>query len=198
MKISINEKVLSENNLTLNEYLILLFNTRGGDMHQCISSLIEKGWANRDLFDDTKIVLSDNNRTRVLDVMLDSDKLVESKQDEFNDLANKLREIFPEGRKPGTTYSWRGSTIEVARKLKNLVVKYGCEFTANEAIEATKAYVEHWKNDPKYMKLLKYFILKTPRNNDGDVEVQSDLMAYIQNKNMTDPQQPDNWAIDLV
>lgn len=197
MKLAINEKILAENNLTLNEYLFLLFNAKGGDVHECIASLIAKGWAGADLFDDTKVVLSDNTRGKVFDVLIDSDKLVEDKQDEFIALANELKEIFPEGRKAGTTYSWRGSTAEIAKKLKNLVVKYGCTFTREEAIEATKAYVASFNGDYKYMKLLKYFLLKTPRNNNGDVEVESDFMAYLENKGAAE-EHNGNWAVDLA
>lgn len=197
MKWTIDERILAKNGITIQEYLFLLFNAKGGDVHQCVSSLVAKGWGNEDLFDDTKLVLSDNVKDKVFGILVDSDKLVDNKEDEFNDLANKLRELFPEGRKPGTTYSWRGSTIEVSRKLKNLVVKYGCNFTAEEAIEATKAYVESFNGDYKFMKLLKYFILKTPRNNDGGVEVQSDLMTFIQNKQMGQHVNG-NWAVDLA
>lgn len=197
MKLAIDEKILAKNNLTLNEYLFLLFNAKGGDVHECIASLIAKGWAGADLFNDTKVVLSDNTRGKVFDVLIDSDKLVEDKQDEFIALANELKEIFPEGRKAGTTYSWRGSTAEIAKKLKNLVVKYGCTFTREEAIEATKAYVASFNGDYKYMKLLKYFLLKTPRNNNGDVEVESDFMAYLENKGAAE-EHNGNWAVDLA
>lgn len=197
MKLAIDEKILAENNLTLNEYLFLLFNARGGDVHECIASLIAKGWAGADLFDDTKIVLSDNTKENVFNVLVDSDKLVEDKQDNFEAIANKLREIFPKGNKAGTNYNWRGSTAEIARKLKNLVVKYGCRFTEEEAIEATKAYVASFNGDYKYMKLLKYFLLKTPRNNNGDVEIESDFMTYLENKGAAE-EHNGNWAVNVV
>lgn len=197
MKLAIDEKILAENNLTLNEYLFLLFNARGGDIHECITTLIAKGWAGADLFDDTKVVLSDNTKENVFNVLVDSDKLVEDKQGDFEAIANKLREIFPKGNKAGTNYNWRGSTAEIARKLKNLVVKYGCKFTEEEAIEATKAYVASFNGDYKYMKLLKYFLLKTPRNNNGDVEIESDFMTYLENKGAAE-EHNGNWAVDLA
>lgn len=197
MKLSIDEKVLAKNNLTLNEYLFILFNAREGDVHECIASLVAKGWAGRDLFDDTKVVLCDNAKEDIFNVLIDSDKLVENKQDNFDSLANKLREIFPKGNKAGTNYNWRGSTAEIARKLKNLVVRYGCRFTDEEAIEATKAYVASFNGDYKYMKLLKYFLLKTPRNNNGDVEIESDFMTYLENKGAAE-ENNGNWAVDLA
>lgn len=197
MKLTIDEKVLAKNNLTLNEYLFLLFNAGGGDVHECITTLVAKGWVGANLFDDTKVVLSDNAKEDVFNVLIDSDKLVEDKQDNFEAIANKLREIFPKGNKAGTNYNWRGSTAEIARKLKNLVVKYGCRFTEEEAIEATKAYVASFNGDYKYMKLLKYFLLKTPRNNNGDVEIESDFMTYLENKGAAE-EHNGNWAVDLA
>lgn len=197
MKWSIDEKVLAKNNLTLNEYLFLLFNAREGDVQECIASLVAKGWAEQDLFDETKVVLSDNTKENTFNVLIDSDKLVENKQDNFDSLANKLREIFPKGNKAGTNYNWRGSTAEIARKLKNLVVRYGCRFTDEEAIEATKAYVASFNGDYKYMKLLKYFLLKTPRNNNGDVEIESDFMTYLENKGAAE-EHNGNWVVDLA
>lgn len=197
MKLAIDERILAKNNLTLNEYLFLLFNARGGDVYECISSLIAKGWAGLDLLDNTKIVLSDITKENVFNVLIDSNKLVENKQDIFEVTANKLREIFPKGNKAGTNYNWRGSTAEIARKLKNLVVKYGCKFTEEEAIEATKAYVASFNGDYKYMKLLKYFLLKTPRNNNGDVEIESDFMTYLENKGAAE-ENNGNWAVDLA
>lgn len=197
MRLAIDEKILAKNNLTLNEYLLLLFNAKGGDVHECVASLTAKGWAGADLFDDTKVVLSDNTKEKIFNVLIDSDKLVENKQGDFEAVADKLREIFPKGNKAGTNYNWRGSTAEIARKLKNLVVKYGCRFTEEEAVEATKAYVASFNGDYKYMKLLKYFLLKTPRNNNGDVEIESDFMTYLENKGAAE-EHNGNWAVDLA
>ena len=47
------------------------------------------------------------------------------------------------------------------------------------------------------MKLLKYFLLKTPRNNNGDVEVESDFMTYLENKEAAE-ENNNNWAVDLA
>lgn len=196
MRWSIDEEVLAENNLTFGEFLFLLFNTKDGDVYDCINTLEAKGWGNKDLFDNTKIVLSNKIKTKVVEMLVDSNKLVDN-EERFNNLADKLREIFPEGRKPGTTYSWRGSTIEVAKKLKTLIVNYGCKFTDEEAVEATKAYVSSWNGDYKFMKLLKYFILKTKNGERMEKEIQSDLMAFIQNKQM-DQQVNGNWAVNLA
>lgn len=197
MKWSIDSTVLDEYNLSMDEFVLLLFLARGNNVQQYINSLLAKKWIDRNIFHPDQVILSLKAKETIQGILLDSDKLVNGKQDDFEALANKLREIFPKGNKAGTNYNWRGSTAEIARKLKNLVVKYGCRFTDEEAIEATKAYVASFNGDYKYMKLLKYFLLKTPRNNNGDVEIESDFMAYLENKGVAE-ENNGNWAVDLV
>ena len=197
MKWSIDSTVLDEYNLSMDEFVLLLFLARGNNVQQYINSLLAKKWIDRNIFHPDQVILSLKAKETVQGILLDSDKLVNGKQDDFEALANKLREIFPKGNKAGTNYNWRGSTAEIARKLKNLVVKYGCRFTDEEAIEATKAYVASFNGDYKYMKLLKYFLLKTPRNNNGDVEIESDFMTYLENEGAAE-ENNGNWAVDLA
>lgn len=197
MKWSIDSTVLERHNLSMDEFVLLLFLARGGDIQKGIDSLLAKRLAERNIFHPEQVVLSLETKEAVQDILLDSDRLVNGRQDDFDDLANKLRELFPKGNKAGTNYNWRGSTAEIARKLKNLVVKYGCRFTDEEAIEATKAYVSSFNGDYKYMKLLKYFLLKTPRNNNGDVEIESEFMTYLENKGAAE-EYNGNWAVDLA
>ena len=197
MKWTIDSTVLEKYNLSMDEFILLLFLARGGDIQKCLSSLLAKKWVDRNIFHPEQVVLSLETKETVQGILLDSDKLVNGKQDDFNALADKLREIFPKGNKAGTNYNWRSSTAEIARKLKNLVFKYNCKFTEEEAIEATKAYVSSFNGDYKYMKLLKYFLLKTPRNNNGDVEIESDFMTYLENKGAAE-EHNGNWAVDLA
>lgn len=195
MNISINEEVLSKWNLSLQEFLFLLFNMKEGDVNSCISSLIKKGWVDQNLFDSTKVVISNNRKEDITTILVDSEK-VETKF-EFEELADKLREIFPKGKKPGTTYMWRDTTAVIAKKLKILVTKYNCKFTEEQAIKATKAYVNSFGGNYKYMQLLKYFILKTPTNASGDVELRSDFMSYVDNSEHEE-QLREDWMSNMV
>ncbi len=197
MKWTIDSTVLDRYNLSMDEFILLLLLARGVDLQECMNSLLLKKWADKNIFNPDQVVLSLETKETVQSILLDSDELVNGKQDDFEAIANKLREIFPKGNKAGTNYNWRGSTAEIARKLKNLVVKYGCRFTEEEAVEATKAYVASFNGDYKYMKLLKYFLLKTPRNNNGDVEIESDFMTYLENKGAAE-ENNGNWAVDLA
>lgn len=195
MNISISDEVLSKWGLSIQEFLFLLFSVKEGDINECISSLIRKGWVDKNLFDATKVVISNNRREDIATILVDSEK-VETKL-EFEELADKLREIFPKGKKPGTTYMWRDTTAVIAKKLKILVTKYNCKFTEEQAIKATQAYVNSFGGNYKYMQLLKYFILKTPTNASGDVELRSDFMSYVDNAGHEE-QLREDWMSNMV
>lgn len=195
MRIVIDEKLLPEYNLTLQEVLYLLFIESGGNAKECITSLINKEWGKKNLFEEDGLILSDNDKDRLYEIIVESEKVVQDRKDELEILAKKLMDIYPEGRKPGTTYKWRGSIAEITRKLKNLVAKYNCKFTEEQAIKATKEYVASFNGDYRFMKLLKYFLLKAPRNNNGDVEIESDFMAYLENSG--EEHTNNNWTTDL-
>lgn len=118
----------------------------------------------------------------------------------YFDLATKLQELFPKGRKPGTNYLWRCTKAEVAVKLKTLVVKYGYSFTEEQALEAAKRYVESFEQSGNYknMRLLKYFILKTKPDADGNLEISSEFMSLIENAaNIESVEITDDWVNEL-
>jgi hypothetical protein len=114
--------------------------------------------------------------------------------DRYELLAAQLREIFPKGRKEGTSYMWRDSNSIIAKKLKALVSKYGECFTDEQAINATRKYVESFNGNYRYMQLLKYFISKKVVN-DGEVEETSQLLSYIENEGQSDYN--NEWTAEL-
>jgi hypothetical protein len=105
--------------------------------------------------------------------------------DRFDLLADKLREIYPKGRKGNSPYTWRDSTAIISKKLKALVKRTGAKFTDEEAIEATSKYVASFNGDYQYMKLLKYFISKIEERIDEEGKIvreeTSELLNYIDN-----------------
>lgn len=186
-KVSINKDVLEKNNLSMDEFLVLLLTYNKANIQEVKQSLVEKGLADFSVFDD-ELVISSTTKDLITSITIDSDVKVLSKDKEFKELADKLKELFPKGKKAGTTYMWRDSTAVIARKLKTLVVKYDYQFTEEQAIKATKAYVESFNGDYTYMQLLKYFILKSL----PDGEIKSDFMSYIENEGQED-ELSDNW-----
>lgn len=190
-KVSINKDVLEKNNLSMDEFLVLLLTYNKANIQEVKQSLVEKGLADFSVFDD-ELVISSTTKDLITSISIDSDVKVLSKDKEFKELADKLKELFPKGKKAGTTYMWRDSTAVIARKLKTLVVKYDYQFTEEQAIKATKAYVESFNGDYTYMQLLKYFIFKSL----PDGEIKSDFMSYIENEGQED-ELSDNWLNEM-
>ena len=113
--------------------------------------------------------------------------------DRYDELADKLRELYPKGRKEGTSYLWRDSHAKIANKLRTLVKKYNFKFTDEQAINATKRYIESFNGNYSYMQLLKYFILKKDKDTG---EENSQLMSYIENEDYTDAAN-DDWMNEV-
>ena len=112
-------------------------------------------------------------------------------------LASSLQEIYPMGTKPGAAYMWRDKTKLIAERILKLIAE-GEEFTDEEAINATKAYVDGFNGIYEYMQLLKYFIWKNEIK-AGEVEKKSQLMSYIENmrRNPDKVTMQHDWELQL-
>lgn len=197
MRLTIDQTVLDKYDLTISEFMVLYLNVNSVDIKSCMDSLVAKGLADKNLFSEGSIVVSDKVKELVSTIAIDSDKSVIDKDAEFIELANELRELYPAGRKEGTTYMWRGTTAEIAKKLKTLVVKYKYSFTREQVIKATKEYISSFNGNYKKMRLLKYFILKSERDADDNVNVISELMTLIENEGQTEVRR-DDWMSTMV
>lgn len=98
-------------------------------------------------------------------------------QHDYVALATKMRELFPKGTKPETSHLWRSGVTATVKRLKELVAKTGAEFTDEEAIQATEAYVTRNKGS-QYMRVLLYFIYKNDTE-EGERKLKSDLLDWI-------------------
>lgn len=99
-------------------------------------------------------------------------------QDRLMILADKLRELFPQGRKQGTNLQWKDSTVMVCKRLKTLVKNYGVSFTDEEAVAATKRYIDSFHGDYRFMQVLRYFLWKNDKINGEET---SQFLSYLQN-----------------
>ena len=123
-------------------------------------------------------------------------------EERCSQLAEKLREIFPAGKKPGYAYTWRDSVSCITDRLKKFFMKYG-EYSDEQVVEATKAYVASFNGNYQYMQLLKYFIWKNKVTGEevvrgrvvGEVEKQSQLAAWIEDT--PDKKTSADWDIEL-
>ena len=180
MKITIDTKVLGKNKLSLGEFLVLLANFASEDLVIASKEVQAKGLASADLFDPNLLVLSDNTKNLVQEILVDSSVLLDFCKDvkDYNMLAEKLRSMYPKGCKPGTIYPWSSTTKEIALKLKTLVVEHSFFFSSEEAEYAVEAYITQCRDHKKDMQLLKNFILKT--YSDGNIS--SLFMTLIENR----------------
>lgn len=112
-------------------------------------------------------------------IVLDSEfRDPNSEGDFYEDLAGKMRDLYPEGTKPGTNIKWKDSVPIIAKRLKTLVKKYKVTFTKEEALDATRRYVEQHKSDNTFMHVLKYFICKYDSKTG---EENSEFLSYLAN-----------------
>lgn len=191
------------------EELTVLYLIKDNTLDKTIESLKKKEWIYKPsnmigyyVPEDIKNLLEVNKASATRSRIPVAEDTPEVKEDKafYFALAAKLQEIYPPGKKPETNYLWRCTKAEVAIKLKTLKVKYGYSFTEEQAIEATKKYVESFKMSGNYknMRLLKYFILKTKPDAGGNLEISSEFMSLIENAGQEDDIMAlDDWVNDL-
>lgn len=183
MTICLSREGCQKNNVSIGEALLLLSIHNNADLDAAQKELIRKGYitADRnDLFQQVGWRLT-NKGTEVIDsVIADSDKKQEP-DSRLNQLAVRLKEIFPKGKKDGTNYYWADGTALIMRRLKLFFKKYGDAYTDEQIIQATSKYVESFNGNYTYMRLLKYFIFKEKIGAAGEVEGDSELISYIEN-----------------
>ena len=110
---------------------------------------------------------------------------------ELDELAAKLKEIYPKGMKEGKWY-WADGVALIKRRLQAFFVKYG-RFPAEDIIDATQRYVNE-KQDQDDMRLLKYFIFRDKKI-DGEEVATSDLLTWMENKG--EEGRPDDWMLHM-
>lgn len=181
--VCLNKKAAQQNGITIDEALLMLVIHNKADLERAEKTLIQKGFITaerNELFQQTGWRLT-NKGTEVLDsVIIDSDKEQEP-QDRLIQLATKLKEIFPKGKKDGTNYYWADGVVLIVRRLKLFFKKYGNKFTDEQIVQAAEKYVQGFNGNYQYMRLLKYFIFKEKVGANGEVEGDSELISYIEN-----------------
>ena len=196
--ICLNKKAALQNGITIDEALLMLVIYNKTNLKMAETTLIQKGLITaerNDLFQQVGWRLT-NNGTEVLDsVIMDSDKEQEP-QDRLIQLATRLKETFPKGKKDGTNYYWADGVALIVRRLKLFFKKYGNDFTDEQIIQAAEKYVQGFNGSYRYMRLLKYFIFKEEVGANGEVEGGSELINYIENAGQEENLR-DDWATTL-
>lgn len=187
MKYIIDEKVCEKHNLTVTEVLCLLFlKSCDGNYSDVVSKLIkEEKIIESNTLDSNNIdylYLTPHWDDEVSSIILESDNSVPDK-DRIENLVNKMRELFPKGMKIGNS-AWRGNVRELKLRMQKFFKMYG-DYSDEAILKATKAYVDSFNGNYTYMRILKYFILKSEikqhQNDLGEVISQVEDVSELAN-----------------
>lgn len=192
MKLIIDSDACLNNGTCIGEVLLLYEYALKISPESMKQSLIDKGYITSagNLFDrytatDKAVKLLDN-------VLADSSVDDDTK---ITELATKLKELYPKGKKEGTNQFWADGVSIIVKRLKIFYKKYG--FYDNDIIiKATENYIKSFNGDYRFMKTLKYFLWSEKVNKAGEVEPTSDLLTYIENADEVDELSND-WLNDL-
>ena len=192
MKLIIDSDACLNNGTCIGEVLLLYEYALKISPESMKQSLIDKGYITSagNLFDrytatDKAVKLLDN-------VLADSSVDDDTK---ITELATKLKELYPKGKKEGTNQFWADGVSIIVKRLKIFYKKYG--FYDNDTIiKATENYIKSFNGDYRFMKTLKYFLWSEKVNKAGEVEPTSDLLTYIENASEID-ELSDDWLNEL-
>lgn len=197
MKYTIDEEVCKANHLDIHLLLTILLLDTGTKFEENLQELLNRRIIMKeDTLLGPKYLIATGWANTVSSILLDSEKdNVKEFDVRLENLAKQLMAVFPEGKKTGTTMYWRGNVKEIKLKLKKFFKKYSDQYTDEQIIQATKAYVSSFNGNYSYMRVLKYFIWKDERKIDsegkGFTEEVSDLATIIENAGQVDNN--DNW-----
>ena len=200
MRYVISTKALKDKNIK-EEGLVVLLIRVCDDIPGLLERLSNKGYIkkNDDLF-GKGYQINEAFLDRVRAALLSNDPDV-PKEDVLDNLASKLMELYPRGKKAGTTSYWRGNKKEIREKLQKFYKLYGNKFTDEQIIEATRKYVASFNGNYSYMRVLKYFIIKDEKteNSEGRCSINqvSDLATLIENAGQENGSLDNDWSAEL-
>ena len=201
MKITIDEDACKKVKLSLPEVLMITLVKTGVNIETLLKQMKEKQIL---VEEHTLLGINLLVTQRWSDLsdkaLLSADKSVPDNK-RLENLAKSLMEVFPAGKKEGTSQYWKGNLRDNTLRLAKFFKLYGDKYTDEQLIEAAKNYVSSHNGRYQYMRVLKYFIWKDTRkvNSEGEgyIEEVSDLAAFIENakdeKNLKD-----DWMSTMI
>ena len=201
MKITIDENACKKVKLSLPEVLMITLVKTGVNIETLLKQMKEK----QILIEEhtllgTNLLVTQRWSDLSDKALLSADKSVPDNK-RLENLAKSLMEVFPAGKKEGTSQYWKGNLRDNTLRLAKFFKLYGDKYTDEQMIEAAKNYVSSHNGKYQYMRVLKYFIWKDTRkvNSEGEgyIEEVSDLAAFIENakdeKNLKD-----DWMSTMI
>jgi len=186
MKFTIDEDVVRKTStpdgvtLTLPEIVTLLLTKLTDNPHEMIDDLYNRGILVKShtlLYQPLKPFVKYNNLLQK--ILLLSDNSIPS-ESALTPLAKALKEIYPKGRKSDSVY-WQDGLSATVDRLKSLYKHFPeiKEYSQDQILEATKAYISLFPEDKTYMRTLSYFLWKR------DETLSSDLIKMLENPDST-------------
>lgn len=193
MKYIIDTDKLKNVDLSLAEFGTLLYYIDRKDSNK-FDKITESLWTKGYLIKDLHGYIIEPHSFEKLQVILAECNNPESVNDRASLLADKLRDIYPNGKIFNTNYYYRCNRQDIINKLKTFFKMYGTKYTDEQIINATQKYVNSFNGNYAYLKLLKYFIWKDERLKGESV--QSLLADFIENESSEDTTNTD-WTVEL-
>lgn len=198
MKIVIDEKKCVKHKLTLEEFLLSYVYGHIQDLNKVIDNLVAREILVKQ---DSDYLVTQHWADVVDEILCDSIQETAKTDEELMALAQKMRELYPQGKMPNSPYYYRCNNKEVMLKLKKFFITYG-EYTDEQILEATKKYVAAFNGNYKYLPLIKYFIskMKPVQDEEGVVKniEHSPLADCLENMNDKDINiNDDSWLINI-
>lgn len=197
MKITIDEDVLAKYKLDLKDFFILVGMSKYFDIEDA-QEFLARPEINKFISSTTMGMIrfkKDELNTFLNTIFLDSEEDNTHSITKMEELCDKLKEAYPTGKKDGTILYWTEGKKLIERRLKLFFKKYG-NYNYEDIIDATKRYVQSFDGNYSYMKVLKYFIFKEKIGANREVEGESELLNYLENKSQVNSQN-DNWVVSV-
>ena len=196
MKIEVSDEICKKYNLSIEEALVLIgLKYSSQEVFQKLNKerfLLNLGSS---IFEEeTKYKLSRKANEALSCILAESTDVVAKRTTNIEELADKLREIYPNGKIFNTNYYYRCNRQDIINKLKTFFKMYGTKYTDEQIINATQKYINSFNGNYTYLKLLKYFIWKDERLKGESV--QSLLADFIENESSEDTTNTD-WTVEL-
>ena len=194
MKYVIDTDVCAREQISLPIVLSVMLVQSGADLEELKEELFAKEVLVRK---DNNILVTEAWADKISRILLLSDQEVPC-ESRLDNLAIRLMDIFPKGKKEGTSVYFKGNKKDNKLRLQKFFKLYGNTYTDEQIVEAAKRYVESFNGNYSYMRALKYFIWKDEKKTDREgkvyVEEVSDLATYIENEGDS---QNKEWELSL-
>ena len=209
MKITISDGALDKKGLSPEQAFLLLAIKQNPDINTVFKSMLDLGYIKPSIDDNTgtaRFRVNSEIDKKLQEALIASDRDIPTITD-LEELAMKMKELYPSGVKPGTNnILWKSNKREVVIKLQKFMKMYKYSYTDSEGNEkernytyeeiltATKIYVDSFINDNTTMRVLKYFILKKDPNTGEEV---SELASILENMSEGLDSNNEDWTTTM-